>query len=148
VDLPSRGTSARLLRFTPGPIDPSLPIVMFCATFGLSMDYEVLMLTRMQEEYERHGDNTRAVAGGLERSGKPRHLRAAAIMVAVFSAFAMADIILLKAVGVGMALAVALDATVVRLLIVPATMRLLGDWNWWAPAIIQRAQRRLSRSGH
>ena len=120
---------------------------MFCATFGLSMDYEVLMLTRMQEEYSRHGDNTRAVAEGLERSGR-LVTSAAAIMVAVFSAFAMADIILLKALGVGMAIAVALDATVVRVLIVPATMRLLGDWNWWAPAIIQRAQRRLSRSGH
>lgn len=142
-----QGHLQHLLRFTPGPIDPSLPIVMFCATFGLSMDYEVLMLTRMQEEYSRHGDNARAVAEGLERSGR-LVTSAAAIMVAVFSAFAMADIILLKALGVGMAIAVALDATVVRVLIVPATMRLLGDWNWWAPAIIQRAQRRLSRSGH
>ncbi len=142
-----QGHLQRVLKFTPGPIDPSLPIVMFCATFGLSMDYEVLMLTRMQEEYARHGDNSRAVAGGLERSGR-LVTSAAAIMVAVFSAFAMADIILLKALGVGMAIAVALDATVVRVLVVPATMRLLGDWNWWAPAFIQRAQRRLSRSGH
>jgi RND superfamily putative drug exporter len=142
-----QGHLQRVLKFTPGPIDPSLPIVMFCATFGLSMDYEVLMLTRMQEEYARHGDNRRAVAGGLERSGR-LVTSAAAIMVAVFSAFAMADIILLKALGVGMAIAVALDATVVRVLVVPATMCLLGDWNWWAPAFIQRAQRRLSRSGH
>ncbi|MDB4929370.1 MAG: mmpL3 [Myxococcaceae bacterium] len=142
-----QGHLAHLLKFTPGPIDPSLPIVMFCATFGLSMDYEVLMLTRMQEEYALHGDNTRAVAEGLERSGR-LVTSAAAIMVAVFSAFAMADIILLKALGVGMALAVALDATVVRILVVPATMRLLGDWNWWAPEFVQRVQRRLNRGGH
>ncbi|MDO9015781.1 MAG: MMPL family transporter [Deltaproteobacteria bacterium] len=142
-----KGHLAGVLRFTPGPIDPSLPILMFCATFGLSMDYEVLMLTRMQEEYARHGDNTRAVAEGLERSGR-LVTSAAAIMVAVFAAFAMADVILLKAMGVGMALAVALDATIVRILVVPATMRLLGDWNWWAPAFIQRIQRRLNHGGH
>lgn len=142
-----QGHLSRVLKFTPGPIDPSLPIIMFCATFGLSMDYEVLMLTRMQEEHARHGDNTRAVAEGLERSGR-LVTSAAAIMVAVFSAFAMADVILLKAMGVGMAIAVALDATVVRVLVVPATMRLMGEWNWWAPEFIQRAQRRLNRGGH
>lgn len=142
-----QGHLQKLLKFTPGPIDPSLPIVMFCATFGLSMDYEVLMLTRMQEEHERHGDNTRAVADGLERSAR-LVTSAAAIMVAVFSAFAMADVILLKAMGVGMAIAVTLDATVVRILVVPATMRLLGEWNWWAPEFIHRAQRRLNRGGH
>ncbi len=142
-----QGHFQRVLKFTPGPIDPSLPIVMFCATFGLSMDYEVLMLTRMQEEHALHGDNTRAVAEGLERSGR-LVTSAAAIMVAVFSAFAMADVILLKAMGVGMAIAVTLDATVVRILVVPATMRLLGEWNWWAPEYIHRAQRRLNKGGH
>ena len=142
-----QGHFARALHFTPGPIDPSLPIVMFCATFGLSMDYEVLMLTRMQEEYERHHDNTRAVAEGLERSGR-LVTSAAAIMVAVFSAFAMADVILLKALGVGMAIAVALDATVVRVLVVPATMRLMGDWNWWAPEFLHRLQKKLNPGGH
>jgi RND superfamily putative drug exporter len=130
-----------LLGFTPGPVEPSLPIIMFCAVFGLSMDYEVLLLTRMQEEYERSHDNTRAVAEGLERSGR-LITSAAAIMVVVFAAFVMTEIVLLKAVGLGMAIAVALDATVVRLLVVPATMRLFGDLNWWAPKFLARFQQR------
>jgi uncharacterized membrane protein YdfJ with MMPL/SSD domain len=131
-----------LLRFEPQPVEPVLPVVLFCSVFGLSMDYEVLMLTRMQEEYLRSRDNTRAVAEGLERSGR-LVTSAAAIMVAVFLAFALADVVILKAVGVGMALAVALDATVVRVLIVPATMRLFGDLNWWAPEPLVRLHRAL-----
>jgi RND superfamily putative drug exporter len=126
------GHLAGVLGFEPGPIEPTLPVLLFCALFGLSMDYEVLLLTRIQEEYERTGDNTHAVADGLERSGR-LITSAAAIMVAVFAAFALADIVLVKAMGLGMALAVALDATLVRVLIVPATMRLFGDLNWWAP---------------
>lgn len=122
-----------ILRFEPQPIEPVLPLILFCAVFGLSMDYEVLLLTRMQEEYLRSKDNTKAVAEGLEKSGR-LVTSAAAIMVAVFLAFALAKVVILKAVGVGMALAVALDATVVRILIVPATMRLFGSLNWWAPA--------------
>lgn len=141
------GHLAGLLRFRPGPIEPSLPLVMFCMVFGLSMDYEVLLLTRMQEEYERTGDNTAAVAEGLERSAR-LITSAAAIMVVVFSAFLFAQIILLKAVGLGMALAVAVDATVVRLLVVPSTMRLFGDVNWWAPKPLQRIAKRLSGGGH
>jgi RND superfamily putative drug exporter len=136
-----------VLHFTPGPIDPGLPVVLFCATFGLSMDYEVLLLTRIQEEWKRTGDNTHAVAEGLERSG-PLITSAAAIMVAVFSAFAMADVVVLKIMGVGTALAVALDATIVRTLLVPATMRLLGDYNWWAPALLTRLRERLVGSRH
>jgi len=100
--------------------------------FGLSMDYEVLMLSRIQEAWERTGDNTRAVAEGLEKTAG-LITSAAAIMVAVFGAFAFASVVLIKAVGFGMALAVALDATLVRILLVPATMRLFGDLNWWAP---------------
>jgi RND superfamily putative drug exporter len=134
------GHLSRLLHFSPEPVEPSLPVILFCAVFGLSMDYEVLLLTRMQEEYLRTGDNTHAVAEGLERSGR-LITSAAAIMVAVFAAFSLADIVFMKAVGVGMALAVALDATLVRVLIVPATMRLFGDLNWWAPAWIQRVLR-------
>jgi len=130
------------LHFTPGPIDPGLPIILFCATFGLSMDYEVLLLTRIQEEWERTGDNTHAVAEGLEHVA-PLITSAAAIMVAVFSAFAMADVVILKIMGVGTALTVALDATVVRTLLVPATMRLLGDFNWWAPGWLLRLRSRL-----
>lgn len=142
-----QGHLSSVLRFSPAPTEPSLPLVMFCIVFGLSMDYEVLLLTRMQEEYERTGDNRAAVAEGLERSAK-LITSAAAIMVVVFSAFVFARIILLKAVGLGMAIAVALDATLVRLLVVPSTMQLFGDLNWWAPKRLQRIARRLSGGGH
>ena len=125
-----QGHLAHLLQFEPGPLDPTLPVLLFCAVFGLSMDYEVLMLSRMKEEYERTGDNTFAVAEGLERTGR-LVTSAAAIMVTVFGAFALARVVVVKAMGVGLAVAVALDATLVRVLIVPATMRLLGRLNWW-----------------
>ncbi len=132
-----QGHLAEQLNFTPQSIDPSVPVILFCIVFGLSMDYEVLLLSRIQEEYQRTGDNTRAVAEGLERSG--RLITAAAlIMVAVFVGFALADVVIIKSVGVGMAVAVALDATLVRALIVPATMRLLGRANWWAPSFMAR----------
>ncbi|HEY7624439.1 MAG TPA: MMPL family transporter [Candidatus Limnocylindria bacterium] len=139
------GHLAAQLGFTPGSIDPTLPVIMFCTVFGLSMDYEVLLLSRMQEEYLRTRDNTRSVAMGLEKSGR-LITGAAAIMVGVFAAFALADIVLIKAIGLGMALAVAIDATLVRALVVPATMRLLGDLNWWAPAPLARLQRRIGLS--
>jgi len=126
-----------LLRFEPGPIEPSLPILLFCTVFGLSMDYEVLLLSRIQEEYLRSGDNTHSVAEGLEKTGG-LITSAAAIMVAVFAAFSLATVVVVKAMGVGMAVAVVLDATLVRVLIVPATMRLFGDFNWWAPSPIAR----------
>jgi RND superfamily putative drug exporter len=124
-----------LLRFEPGPLDAALPVLLFCAVFGMSMDYEVLMLSRMREEYLRTGDNTWAVAEGLERTGR-LVTSAAAIMVAVFSAFGIGRVVLVQAMGVALAIAVALDATLVRVLIVPATMRLFGDFNWWAPAFL------------
>jgi RND superfamily putative drug exporter len=126
----------------PRPVEPSLPVVLFCVLFGLSMDYEVLMLSRMKESYERSGDNTEAVADGLERSAG-LITSAAAIMVSVFGAFALAHVVLLQAVGTGMALAVALDATLVRVLLVPSTMRLFGHLNWWAPAPVTRLRRAL-----
>ncbi|MFN8641423.1 MAG: MMPL family transporter [Candidatus Binatia bacterium] len=126
------GHLASLLRFEPAPIDPTVPTLLFCSVFGLSMDYEVLMLSRMREEYLRSGDNTWAVAEGLERTGR-LVTSAAAIMVIVFAAFSLASVVVVTAMGVSLALAVALDATLVRCLIVPATMRLFGDWNWWAP---------------
>src|SRR5579875_2959546 len=131
------GHLSGLLRFEPGPIEPTLPVLLFCAVFGLSMDYEVLLLSRIQEEYRRSGDNTAAVGEGLARSGR-LITSAAAIMVAVFAAFALARVVLVKAMGLGMAVAVALDATLVRVLIVPATMRLFGDFNWWAPRPLAR----------
>ncbi len=116
----------------PRPVEPSIPVILFCMLFGLSMDYEVLMLSRIKEAYALKGDNTQAVAEGLEKTAG-LVTSAAAIMVAVFGAFAIARIVLLQAVGFGMALAVALDATLVRVLLVPATMRLFGNANWWAP---------------
>jgi RND superfamily putative drug exporter len=136
------GHFANLLGFQPSPIDPSTPVIMFCIVFGLSMDYEVLLLSRIQEEYRRTGDNAHSVAEGLEKSGR-LITGAAAIMVGVFAAFGLAEILLIKAIGLGMALAVAIDATLVRALVVPATMRLLGRLNWWAPAPLARLYRRL-----
>ncbi len=126
----------------PRPVEPTLPILLFCVLFGLSMDYEVLMLSRMKESYERTGDNTEAVADGLEKTAG-LITSAASIMVSVFGAFALARVVLIQAVGLGMAIAVALDATLVRVLLVPATMRLFGDSNWWAPAVLVRLRRRL-----
>ena len=135
-----QGHFANILNFTPQSIEPSLPVIMFCIMFGLSMDYEVLLLSRIQEEYLRTGDNTAAVASGLERSGR-LITGAAAIMVGVFVAFALADVVIIKSVGLGLAIAVALDATLVRALVVPATMRLLGRANWWAPWRLGRRMR-------
>jgi RND superfamily putative drug exporter len=101
------------------------------------MDYEVFLLSRMKEVWDRTGDNTEAVARGLERSGRIV-TSAALIVVVVAGSFAFADIVLIKAIGLGVAISVALDATVVRALLVPATMRLLGDWNWWLPTRLER----------
>jgi RND superfamily putative drug exporter len=126
------GHLSGLLGFTPQSIDPSVPVILFSIVFGMSMDYEVLLISRIQEEYRRTGDNQAAVAMGLEKSGR-LITGAAAIMVAVFLAFALADVVIIKAIGVGLAIAVAVDATVVRILIVPAIMRILGRANWWAP---------------
>jgi RND superfamily putative drug exporter len=135
------GHFAETLGFTPQSLDPILPVILFCIVFGLSMDYEVFLLTRMQEEWRRTGDNTHAVAEGLERSGR-LVTGAAAIMLGVFSAFALADVVIIKSIGLGMAIAVAIDATIVRALIVPAAMRLLGSLNWWAPGPLARLYRR------
>ncbi|GCE03616.1 MMPL family transporter [Dictyobacter aurantiacus] len=129
----------QILGFTPlGFVEASSPILLFCSIFGLSMDYEVFLLSRIQEAFWQTGDNRQAVALGLQRSGGI--ITSAAVIVIVVSAcFATADMILVKALGLGMALAVVIDATLVRGLLVPATMRLLGTWNWWLPfAGVQR----------
>jgi len=124
---------ATLLGFEPpGGIDPTIPVVMFAVVFGLSMDYEVFLLSRIQEEYRSHGDNQRSIALGLAFTGRIIS-SAAAILLVVIGAFATGDLIFVKEVGVGIASAIFLDVTVVRALLVPATMRLLGHWNWWAP---------------
>jgi RND superfamily putative drug exporter len=132
------GHFSTVLRFdAQGYIEASLPIIMFCVLFGLSMDYEVFLLTRVREEWERTGDNVVSVATGLQRSGRII-TSAALIVVVVTSSFVSADVILVKALGFGIALAVLLDATVVRALLVPATMRLLGNANWWVPRWLGR----------
>ena len=132
------GNLSALLGFQPlGFVETTQPVILFCVLFGLSMDYEVFLLSRMKEVWDRTGDNQEAVARGLERSGRIV-TSAALIVVVVAGSFAFADIVLIKALGIGMALAVALDATVVRALLVPATMRLLGHWNWWVPGRLRR----------
>jgi RND superfamily putative drug exporter len=123
-----------------------LPIILFCILFGLSMDYEVMLLSRFKEHYERTGDNTEAVALGLEQTGR-LVTGAAAIMATVFFGFGLfSDTTIIKAFGLGMGIAVVVDAAIVRTLLVPGTMRLLGDWNWWAPAPLARLYRRLDLS--
>ncbi|HZS35323.1 MAG TPA: MMPL family transporter [Polyangia bacterium] len=129
------GRLQRLLHYESlGTIDASLPVVMFAVVFGLSMDYEVLILGRMREAWLRGGRNRAAVVEGLAQTGR-LVTGAALLMVVVFSAFAAAPLVFVKALGLGMALAVALDATVVRMLLVPATMALLGRLNWWVPRV-------------
>ena len=136
------GHLSQQLGFSAQSIDPSLPVILFSLVFGMSMDYEVLLISRIQEEYRRTGDNQAAVAMGLEKSGR-LITGAAAIMVAVFLAFGLADVVLIKAIGIALAVAVAIDATIVRILIVPSVMRLLGRTNWWAPRPLASLYRRI-----
>ena len=136
-----QGHLSNLLNFTAQSIDPSVPVILFALVFGLSMDYEVLLIARIQERWRATGDNTRAVAEGLERSGR-LITGAAAIMIAVFLAFGLADVVLIKSIGIGIAIAIAVDATLVRALMVPAIMRLLGPLNWWAPRWLATVGRR------
>jgi RND superfamily putative drug exporter len=132
------GNLSALLGFQPlGFVETTLPVILFCVLFGLSMDYEVFLLSRMKEVYDRTGDNREAVARGMERSG--RIVTSAALIVVVVSgSFAFADIVLIKALGLGVAIAVALDATLVRALLVPSAMRMLGDVNWWLPERLRK----------
>jgi uncharacterized membrane protein YdfJ with MMPL/SSD domain len=121
-------------------IEAWIPIFLFATIFGISMDYEVFLLSRMREEWDRHHDNERAVAYGLERTG--RIITAAAvIMIAAFSGFMTGRFVGLQEFGLGLAVAIFLDATIVRALLVPALMKLLGDWNWYLPERLRRAMR-------
>jgi RND superfamily putative drug exporter len=140
------GHLANLLHFTPtGTIDTTTPILMFCIAFGLSMDYEVMLLSRIKEEHDRTGDNIGSVAVGLEHTG--RIVTAAALLMAiVFAAFATSHVTFIKLFGVGLALAVLVDATLIRAILVPAFMRLAGDANWWAPAPLRRLYQRIGFS--
>ncbi len=129
------GWLSNVLRFEPlGYIDSLLPIVLFAMLFGLSMDYEVFLLSRVKEAHDEGRSNTESVAIGMERSGRVV-TSAALVVIAVCLAFVTADIVLIKALGLGAAIAVFVDAAIVRALLVPATMHLLGRWNWWAPRL-------------
>ncbi|GAA3392057.1 hypothetical protein GCM10020369_52310 [Cryptosporangium minutisporangium] len=132
------GHLSDLLNFTPtGTLEATQPILVLAIVFGLSMDYEVFLMSRMREEYDRSGDNTTAVATGLQRSG--RIITSAALLILVVIAlFSISGITFIKLIGVAMLIAVLVDATIVRALLVPATMRLLGDANWWAPRPLRR----------
>jgi RND superfamily putative drug exporter len=124
------------------PVAPFMPVMMFAILFGLSMDYEVFLISRIREEYLKHGDTRRAVADGLARTARVI-TAAAAIMVVVFLAFLAAPDVFLKLFGIGLASAVFLDATVVRMVLVPAIMQLLGARNWWIPGWLERILPRL-----
>lgn len=131
------GWGGDLLGIRAGPIEPFIPMMLFAIVFGLSMDYEVFLLTRIREEYDRTGDNSEAVADGLAATA--RVITAAAlIMVFVFGSFLLEDLRTIKILGLGLAVAVGIDATIVRMLLVPATMKLLGHSNWWIPKWLDR----------
>jgi RND superfamily putative drug exporter len=140
------GNLSGLLGFTPtGSLDLTMPILIFCIAFGLSMDYEVFLLSRIKEERDAGADNTRSVAGGLERTG--RIVTAAAVLIAVvFVAFGTSSVTMIKMFGVGMTLAVLVDAFLIRATLVPAFMRLAGNANWWAPGWMAAIHRRFGFS--
>lgn len=136
------GHLAKWLGFTPtGTIEATQPILVLAIAFGLSMDYEVFLISRMKEEWDATADNTTAVASGLQRTGGII-TSAAMLLVIVIGAFSTSGITFIKLIGVGMIVAIVVDATVVRALLVPATMRLLGDANWWAPGGLRRVHAR------
>ncbi len=127
------GHLAGVLGFEPpGGIEPTIPLILAAVIFGLSMDYEVFLLSRIQEEFRRDGDNPRSIVAGLAHTGRVIS-SAALILVVIFGAFAGGQLVFVKEIGVGTAVAIAIDVTLVRALLVPATMRLLGRYNWWAP---------------
>jgi RND superfamily putative drug exporter len=137
------GWGDALLGIEAGPINPFIPLMLFAIVFGLSMDYEVFMLSRIREEYDRTGDASTSVADGLASTARVISA-AAAIMVVVFGSFVFEDIREIKLFGLGLGLAVLLDATLVRMVLVPATMALLGDRNWWIPPWLDRLVPRFS----
>ncbi|MGQ0805558.1 MAG: MMPL family transporter, partial [Actinomycetota bacterium] len=142
------GHLAGFLDFTPtGTLSASIPILVFCMAFGLSMDYEVFLLSRIKEEHDRTGDNTASVALGLERTGKI--VTAAALLISVvFIAFATSGVTFIKLFGIGLAIAVLMDAFVIRATLVPAFMRLAGEANWWAPRPLRRLHDRFGLAEH
>jgi RND superfamily putative drug exporter len=140
------GWGGDFLRIAGAPIEPFIPMILFAIVFGLSMDYEVFLLSRVREEYARTNDAVESVADGLAATARVI-TAAAAIMVVVFGSFVLEDDRVLRMFGLGMAVAVLLDATLVRMLLVPATMELLGARNWWMPRWLDRLVPRLSAEG-
>jgi RND superfamily putative drug exporter len=138
----------RLDFITTGTIDITTPVLMFCIAFGLSMDYEVFLLSRIKEEHDLTHDNTASVALGLERTGRIV-TAAAALLSIVFLALATSDVTFIKLFGIGLTLAVVMDATLIRAVLVPAFMRLAGEANWWAPKWMRKIHDRfgISESG-
>ncbi len=127
------GIGASLLGFQQTPIiEAFLPMFLFTVLFGLSMDYHVFLLSRIKERYDETGNNSESVAYGLRATGRII-TGAALIMVAVFGGFALGDLVPMQQMGFGLAVAIIIDATVVRMVLVPASMELLGDWNWYFP---------------
>jgi trehalose monomycolate/heme transporter len=134
----SEGHLADQLGFvSQGYLDATMPILMLAILFGLSMDYEVFLLSRIREQYDLTGDNDRAVVVGVQKTG--RIITSAALLLAVvIGAFGLSGIVFMKMLGIGMLIALLIDATLVRAVLVPATMKLLGSWNWWAPGPMLR----------
>jgi RND superfamily putative drug exporter len=128
-----------------GSLDSTQPILIFAIAFGLSMDYEVFLLSRIKERFDATGDNRGAIASGMQRTGW-LITSAAVLLAVVLGAFGSSRIIFVQEIGIGLAIAVIMDATLVRMLLVPATMRLLGQWNWWAPAPLRALWRRVGLS--
>jgi uncharacterized membrane protein YdfJ with MMPL/SSD domain len=125
-----------------GSLDSTQPVLIFAIAFGLSMDYEVFLLCRIKEQFDVTGDNREAVATGLQRTGQL--ITSAALLLAiVVGAFATSHLLEIQQIGLGVAIAILMDATLVRMLLVPSMMKLLGTWNWWAPRPLQVLQRRI-----
>ena len=124
-----------------------MPILIFCIAFGLSMDYGVFLLSRIKEEHDRTGDNTAAVAAGLEKTGRIVTAAAAAVLAVTFVAVGTSGVSFIKMFGIGLALAIVMDATVIRGLLVPTVMRLAGEANCWAPAPLRRMHNRWGLRG-
>jgi putative drug exporter of the RND superfamily len=120
-----------------GSINWITPVLLFAILFGLSMDYEVFLMSRIRELHDRGHSNTESVAMGLERTGGVI-TGAAVIMVVIFSAFMLSPLLLIKELGFALAVAILIDATIVRMVLVPSMMRLFGEWNWWLPAPLAR----------
>ncbi|MDQ3477479.1 MAG: MMPL family transporter [Actinomycetota bacterium] len=140
------GNGADLLNFTPtGTLDTSIPVLMFCIAFGLSMDYEVFLLSRIKEEHDRTGDTRAAVAVGLQKTGRIM-TAAAGVLAVTFLAFSTSSVTFIKLMGLGLTLAILMDATLVRGVLVPAFMRLAGEANWWAPPFLRQLHNRFGLS--